>query len=195
MRTASHIRNTSETQISIELNLDGTGVYDISTGIGFLDHMMEQLAKHGLMDLKLHCKGDLHIDQHHTSEDCALALGEALQKALGSKAGITRYGTAYTPMDEALTRVALDISGRPHFVWLVDLVNPKVGEWESEMIVHWFGSFAQAAGITLHVENLYGSNQHHIVESCFKSLARALRQAVEIDPRKQGAIPSTKGSL
>lgn len=195
MRTGSIHRKTSETSIDVELNLDGTGSYDVSTGIGFLDHMLEQLSRHSLIDLHVRAVGDLHIDQHHTSEDCGIAIGEALLQALGEKRGITRYGSALAPMDETLTRCALDISGRPYLVWNVALTMPRVGEWDSELIEHWFQSFAMAAGITLHVETLYGSNNHHIVESCFKALARALRQAVEIDPRKAGAIPSTKGLL
>jgi imidazoleglycerol-phosphate dehydratase len=195
MRTGSIHRKTSETSIDVELNLDGAGRYEISTGIGFLDHMLEQLSRHSLIDLRVRAVGDLHIDQHHTSEDCAIAIGEALLAALGEKRGITRYGSALAPMDETLTRCALDISGRPFLVWTVALTTAKVGEWDSELIEHWFHSFATAAGITLHVETLYGSNNHHIVESCFKALARALRQAVEIDPRKADAIPSTKGLL
>lgn len=195
MRTASITRKTNETNISVELNLDGSGSYEVETGIGFLDHMLEQLSRHSLIDLKVKIAGDLHIDQHHTTEDSGIAIGEALAKALGDKKGITRYGHAYAPMDETLTRVALDISGRPWTVWKVDLKGPRLGEWDTELIDHWFQSFAQAAGITLHVENLYGSNQHHIVESCYKGLARALRVAVEIDPRKADAIPSTKGML
>lgn len=195
MRTATIERTTSETAIRVALNLDGTGRYTVSTGIGFLDHMLEQLSRHSLIDLELDAKGDLHIDQHHTTEDSALALGEALRQALGDKAGIVRYGEAHAPMDETLTRVALDISGRPHFVWRVPALNPKLGEWDTELIEHWFGSFAQAAGITLHVETLYGHNNHHIVESAYKGLARALRQAVALDPRKAGIIPSTKGTL
>jgi imidazoleglycerol-phosphate dehydratase len=195
MRTGSVHRKTSETSIDVELNLDGTGIYDVSTGIGFLDHMMEQLSRHSLIDLKLKAMGDLHIDQHHTTEDSGIAIGEAFSQAMGDKKGITRFGTAYAPMDETLTRVALDISGRPFFVWKVKLDSPRLGEWDTEMIEHWFHSFSQSAGLTLHVENLYGSNNHHIVESCFKGLARALRQAVEIDPRKADSIPSTKGTL
>jgi imidazoleglycerol-phosphate dehydratase len=195
MRTASIRRKTNETDISVELNLDGTGTYEVETGIGFLDHMLEQLSRHSLIDLKVKIAGDLHIDQHHTTEDSGIAIGEALARALGDKKGITRYGHAYAPMDETLTRVALDISGRPWTVWKVALKGPRLGEWDTELIDHWFQSFAQAAGITLHVENLYGSNQHHIVESCYKGLARALRVAVEIDPRKADAIPSTKGML
>ncbi|MFM9977316.1 MAG: imidazoleglycerol-phosphate dehydratase HisB [Sphingomonadaceae bacterium] len=195
MRTGTVHRKTSETSIAVDLDLDGSGVYTVATGIGFLDHMLEQLARHSLMDLKLDAKGDLHIDQHHTTEDSALALGEALRQALGDKAGIVRYGHAYAPMDETLTRCALDISGRPYLVWKVALTGPRLGEWDTELIEHWFHSFAQTAGITLHVECLYGANNHHIVESCYKALARALRQAIEIDPRKGGVIPSTKGVL
>jgi imidazoleglycerol-phosphate dehydratase len=195
MRTGSVHRKTSETSIDVELNLDGTGIYKVSTGIGFLDHMMEQLSRHSLIDLDLKAIGDLHIDQHHTTEDSGIAIGEAFSQALGERKGITRFGTAYAPMDETLTRVSLDISGRPFFVWKVKLDNPRLGEWDTELIEHWFHSFSQSAGLTLHVENLYGSNNHHIVESCFKGLARALRQAVEIDPRKADSIPSTKGTL
>lgn len=188
-------RKTNETSIEVGINLDGTGLYQVSTGIGFLDHMLEQLSRHSLIDLTVKAVGDLHIDQHHTTEDCGLAIGEALAQALGDKRGITRYGSAYAPMDEALTRCALDISGRPWLVFKAELGTPRLGEWDTELIEHWFHSFAQTAGITLHLENLYGSNNHHIVESCFKALARALRQAVEIDPRKADAIPSTKGIL
>src|ERR1700712_4387240 len=195
MRTGSVHRKTSETSIDVELNLDGTGIYEVSTGIGFLDHMMEQLSRHSLIDLNLKAVGDLHIDQHHTTEDSGIAIGEAFSHALGDKKGITRFGTAFAPMDETLTRVALDISGRPFLVWKVKLDSPRLGEWDTELIEHWFHSFSQSAGLTLHVQNLYGSNNHHIVESCFKGLARALRQAVEIDPRKADSIPSTKGTL
>jgi imidazoleglycerol-phosphate dehydratase len=195
MRTGSISRKTNETSIDVEVNLDGTGIYEVSTGIGFLDHMLEQLSRHSLIDLKVKAVGDLHIDQHHTTEDTGIAIGEAVLQALGDKRGITRYGSAYAPMDETLTRCALDISGRPYFVWKVGLSMPRLGEWDTELIEHWFHSFATSAGITLHVENLYGSNNHHIVESCYKALARALRQAVEIDPRKADAVPSTKGTL
>lgn len=195
MRTATVQRQTSETSISVELNLDGTGLYEVSTGIGFLDHMLEQLSRHSLIDLKVTTKGDLHVDQHHTTEDTGIAIGEALAKALGDKKGITRYGHSYAPMDETLTRCALDISGRPWLVFKAEFGTPRLGEWDTELIEHWFHSFAQAAGITLHVENLYGSNNHHIVESCYKALARALRIAVEIDPRKADSVPSTKGIL
>lgn len=195
MRTALIQRKTSETSIDVEVNLDGTGLYDVSTGIGFLDHMLEQLSRHSLMDLKVRTIGDLHVDQHHTTEDTGIAIGEAVLKALGDKKGITRYGHAYAPMDETLTRCALDISGRPWLVFKADFGTPRLGEWDTELIEHWFHSFAQAAGITLHIENLYGANNHHVVESCFKALARALRVAVEIDARKADAVPSTKGIL
>ncbi|HEX7743208.1 MAG TPA: imidazoleglycerol-phosphate dehydratase HisB [Sphingobium sp.] len=195
MRTADIHRKTAETQIDVTVNLDGSGVYTVSTGIGFLDHMIEQWSRHSLIDMDVKTVGDLHVDQHHTTEDTAIAIGEAVAKALSDKRGITRYGSVYSPMDETLSRVSLDISGRPWLVFKADFTVQRLGEWDTEMIEHWFHSFAQAAGITLHVENLYGSNNHHIVESCFKGLARALRQAVEIDPRKADAIPSTKGML
>jgi len=195
MRTGTINRTTGETAIDVSVNLDGTGAYAVSTGIGFLDHMLEQLSRHSLIDLNVKVVGDLHVDQHHTTEDSGIAIGEAVALALGNKAGITRYGSAYSPMDETLTRVALDISGRPWLVWKVPFTMQRLGEWDTELIEHWFHSFAQSAGITLHVENLYGANNHHIVESCFKGLARALRQAVELDPRKGDAIPSTKGTL
>ena len=195
MRTATINRSTAETRIDVTLDLDGTGSYDISTGIGFLDHMIEQLSRHSLIDLNVKVAGDLHIDGHHTTEDSALAIGEALARALGDKRGIRRYGDALSPMDETLTRVALDISGRPWLVWKTQFTQKRLGEMDTEMFEHWFHSFAQAAGITLHVELLYGTNNHHIVESAYKGLARALRQAVEIDPRKADAVPSTKGVL
>ena len=195
MRTARHSRDTSETRISVELDLDGAGSYRVSTGIGFLDHMIEQLSRHSLIDIALKVDGDLHIDQHHSVEDSALALGEALSKALGERKGIARFGTAHAPMDETLTRVAIDISGRPFLVWRVAFTTPRLGELDTELIEHWFHSFAQAAGLTLHVETLYGRNNHHIAESAFKGLARALREAAAIDPRKGSAIPSTKGTL
>ncbi|MCU6455637.1 imidazoleglycerol-phosphate dehydratase HisB [Sphingomonas sp. A2-49] len=195
MRTATINRSTAETRIDVTVNLDGTGAYRIRTGIGFLDHMVEQLSRHGLIDIDLTVEGDLHIDGHHTVEDSALALGQAVAKALGDKRGIRRYGDALSPMDETLTRVALDISGRPWLVWKTAFTVSRLGELDTELIEHWFHSFAQTAGITLHVETLYGSNNHHIVEAAFKGLARALRAAVEIDPRKADAIPSTKGVL
>jgi imidazoleglycerol-phosphate dehydratase len=195
MRTGTVHRSTNETSIDVTVNLDGTGVYSVSTGIGFLDHMLEQLSRHSLIDLTVKAVGDLHIDQHHTTEDTGLAIGEAIAKALGEKRGIVRYGSAYAPMDETLTRVALDISGRPYFVWNAAFTTSRLGEWDTELIEHWFHSFSQTAGLTLHVECLYGQNNHHIVESCYKALARALRQAVEIDPRKADSVPSTKGVL
>ena len=195
MRTATVQRTTKETDIAIAVNLDGTGDYSVSTGIGFLDHMVEQLSRHSLIDISMTVNGDLHIDQHHTVEDSALALGEAVAKALGDKRGIARYGEAHAPMDETLTRCVLDISGRPHCVYKSAFSQPRLGEMDTEMFPHWFHGFAQTAGITLHIEMLYGENNHHSAESMYKALARALRQAVEIDPRKGDAIPSTKGVL
>ena len=195
MRQATVERTTSETRIAVTVNLDGTGRYDVATGVGFFDHMLEQLSRHSLIDLHVRTQGDLHIDQHHTVEDTGLALGEAVAKALGDKRGIRRYGDALSPMDETLTRVALDISGRPWLVWQTRFSQKRLGEMDTELFQHWFHSFAQAAGITLHVETLHGENNHHIAESAFKGLARALRQAVEIDPRKADAVPSTKGVL
>jgi len=195
VRKASVERKTKETQITAELNLDGTGKYTVSTGIGFLDHMMEQLSRHSLIDLNLAAKGDLHIDYHHTTEDTGIAIGEAVTKALGERKGIVRYGHAYIPMDETLSRVSLDLSGRPYFIWKVEFTKPKLGEMDTELFREWFQAFAFAAGATLHVENLYGVNNHHIIESCYKGLARALRTAIAIDPRKSDEIPSTKGTL
>lgn len=195
MRQASVERHTHETQISVSLNLDGTGTYDISTGIGFLDHMLEQLSRHSLIDLTVRATGDIHIDFHHTTEDSGIAIGTAIAKALGDRKGITRYGSALIPMDETLTQVALDLSNRPYLIWKVDFRRDKIGDMDSELFKEWFQAFAQAAGITLHVQNMYGENSHHIIESTFKALARALRQAVEIDPRKADAVPSTKGTL
>ncbi|MDE0727359.1 MAG: imidazoleglycerol-phosphate dehydratase HisB [Alphaproteobacteria bacterium] len=195
MRQAKVERNTAETQISVAVNLDGTGVYDVSTGLGFLDHMLEQFSRHSLMDLTVRTKGDLHIDGHHTTEDTGLAIGQAIREALGDRAGIMRYGHALTPMDETLTRVALDLSNRPYLIWKVKFSRPKLGEMDTELFREWFQALSQAAGITLHVEVLYGENNHHMVESCFKGLATSLRQAMEIDPRKAGAVPSTKGVL
>jgi len=194
-RTAQIERQTKETKISAELTVDGTGQYEVSTGIGFLDHMLEQLSRHSLMDLKVKAEGDLHIDFHHTTEDTGIVIGQALHAALGDFKGLTRYGSALIPMDETLTRVALDVSQRPYLIWNVKFTKPKLGDMDTELFKEWFQAFAQAAGITLHVENLYGENNHHIVESCFKGLARALRMAVEIDPRKSDEIPSTKGVL
>ena len=195
MRVATVERNTKETQITGRVDLDGAGIAEISTGIGFLDHMLEQLAKHSLIDISLQAVGDLHIDFHHTTEDTGYVVGEAVSRALGNRAGIARYGHAVIPMDETLTRVSLDASNRPYLVWKVAFTRPKLGEMDTELFKEWFQAFAQSAGVTLHVENLYGENNHHIVESCFKGLARALRQAVEIDPRRAGAVPSTKGVL
>jgi len=195
MRQASVERNTKETQIFAEVDLDGTGSYDVSTGIGFLDHMLEQLSRHSLINLKVRAQGDLHIDFHHTTEDTGYAVGEALSKALGDRVGVVRYGDALIPMDETLTRVALDCSNRPYLVWKVDFTRPKLGDMDTELFQEWFKAFAQSAGLTLHVETLYGENNHHIVESCFKGLARALKTAIAIDPRKADAVPSTKGVL
>lgn len=194
-RTATVKRRTKETKISATVDLDGTGAYDVSTGVGFLDHMIEQLARHSLIDIALKAEGDLHIDQHHTTEDAGIVLGQAIAEALGDKAGITRYASCYLPMDETLTRVALDVSGRPYLVWHVEFTRTKIGEMDTELFREWFQAFAQNAGITLHVENLYGENSHHIAETCYKALARALRQAVAIDPRQSGRVPSTKGQL
>jgi imidazoleglycerol-phosphate dehydratase len=195
MRTATITRSTAETAIDVTVTLDGTGVYDVSTGVGFFDHMLEQLSRHSLIDLTVRTKGDLHIDEHHTVEDTGIAIGQAFAQALGDKRGITRYGDALSPMDETLTRVALDISGRPWLVWRGGFSQSRLGGMDTEMFEHFFHSFAQAAGITLHIETLYGTNNHHIAEAAFKGVARALRTAIEIDPRKADAIPSTKGIL
>jgi imidazoleglycerol-phosphate dehydratase len=195
MRSAQIRRETKETKIEVDLDLDGAGKYQVSTGIGFLDHMLEQLSRHSLMDLTVRAEGDLHIDFHHTTEDTGIAIGEAVSKALGDRRGITRYGAATIPMDETLTRVALDASNRPYLIWKVNFTKPKLGDMDTELFKEWFQAFAQAAGLTLHVWNEYGENNHHIVESCFKGLARALRQAIEIDPRAAAAVPSTKGVL
>lgn len=195
MRSAKISRKTNETDIQVEVNLDGQGTANIETGIGFLDHMLDQIARHGLMDITIKAKGDLHIDMHHTAEDVGIALGQAVKDALGDKKGIRRYASCDLPMDEALSRVALDISGRPFLVWQVEFSRDKVGDMDTELFQEWFQAFAMNAGITLHVRNEYGSNNHHIAESCFKALARALREAVEIDPKLEGRIPSTKGAL
>ena len=194
-RTANINRDTSETKISVEINLDGTGEYNVETGIGFLDHMLEQLSKHSLIDINLRADGATHIDFHHTTEDSGIALGKAFKDALGDMKGITRFAHSYIPMDETLTRVALDISNRPYLIWNVNFERDKVGDMDTELFKEWFQAFAFNAGITLHVENLYGTNNHHIVESCYKGLAKALRAAVEIDPRKSDEVPSTKGAL
>ena len=195
MRKADVTRKTKETQVRASVNLDGEGRGKIATGIGFLDHMLDQLARHSLMDIELEAKGDLHIDYHHTTEDSGIALGQAVSQALGDRTGIQRYGDALIPMDETLTRVALDASNRPYLIWKVAFSKPKLGEMDTELFREWFHAFAQAAGLTLHVENIYGENNHHIVESCYKGLARALRAAIAIDPRKPNAVPSTKGTL
>jgi imidazoleglycerol-phosphate dehydratase len=194
-RTATIARKTKETEITATINLDGTGAYDIKTGVGFLDHMLEQLARHGLIDITLRAKGDLHIDYHHTVEDTGIVLGQALAKAMGDKVGITRYADTHLAMDEAMTRVAVDVSGRPYLVWDVTFTRDKLGEMDTELFREWFQAFAQNAGITLHIATLYGQNNHHIAETCFKGLARTLRLALTIDPRQAGRIPSTKGSL
>ena len=188
-------RKTKETSINVELNIDGKGKYQIDTGIGFLDHMLEQLSKHSLIDLKVKAKGDTHIDLHHTTEDTGIAIGEALKKALNNYQGIRRYAHAMIPMDETLTRVAIDVSNRPYLIWKVKLKVERLGEMDTELFKEWFQAFSQSAGITLHMENIYGDNSHHIIESCFKALARSLRTALEIDPRNKKSVPSTKGSL
>ena len=195
MRIAKVNRKTKETSIEAEINLDGTGIYKIDTGIGFLNHMLEQLSKHSLVDINLKAKGDLHIDLHHTTEDSGIVIGEAIAKALGDKKGIKRYAHAYIPMDETLSRVSLDISNRPYLIWNVKLKVEKLGEMDTELFKEWFQAFSQSAGITLHVENIYGDNSHHIIESCFKGLAKALRLALEKDSRAGESLPSTKGIL
>jgi imidazoleglycerol-phosphate dehydratase len=195
MRSATVERKTKETDISVSLDLDGLGKSDIQTGIGFLDHMLDSFSRHSAIDLKVRAKGDLHIDFHHTTEDTGIVIGQAVAKALGDLKGIRRFGEATIPMDETLTRAAIDVSGRPYFIWKVGFTKPKLGEMDTELFKEWFQAFAQNAGVTLHIENLYGDNNHHIAESCFKACARALRQAVEIDPRLANMIPSTKGSL
>lgn len=195
MRIAKVNRKTKETSIEAEVNLDGTGIYKIDTGIGFLNHMLEQLSKHSLVDINLKAKGDLHIDLHHTTEDSGIVIGEAIAKALGDKKGIKRYAHSYIPMDETLSRVSLDISNRPYLIWNVKLKVEKLGEMDTELFKEWFQAFSQSAGITLHIENIYGDNSHHIIESCFKGLARALRLALEKDKRAVDSLPSTKGIL
>lgn len=194
-RKARISRKTKETEIAVGLDLDGTGAYKVSTGVGFLDHMLEQLSRHSLIDLEVQAKGDIHIDYHHLTEDTGIAIGQAVAQALGERAGIVRYGDALIPMDETLTRVALDVSNRPYLIWKVNFTKPKLGEMDTELFKEWFQAFAQNAGITLHVENLYGENNHHIVESCYKGLARALRHAISLDARSPHAVPSTKGTL
>jgi imidazoleglycerol-phosphate dehydratase len=195
MRKASLDRKTTETQIAVSINLDGTGAYDVKSGVGFLDHMLELLARHSLIDIKVRAKGDTHIDFHHTTEDIGIALGQAFAKALGNRKGIRRYADCLLPMDEALTRAAIDVSGRPYLIWKVEFSRPKIGEFDTELVREWFQAFAMNAGVTLHVETLHGDNCHHIAETCFKALARVLRGAIEIDLRQKDRIPSTKGSL
>ena len=195
MRTSTIERKTTETSIRAAVDLDGSGRYDVSTGIGFLDHMLEQLSRHSLIDLTVAVQGDLHIDGHHTTEDSAIVIGQAVADALGDRRGIRRFGEAMSAMDETLTRVVIDASNRPYLIWKVSFSRPRLGGLDTELVKEWFQAFAQAAGLTLHVENLYGENCHHICESCFKGLARALRQAIEPDPRKTDAVPSTKGVL
>ncbi|MDG2268759.1 MAG: imidazoleglycerol-phosphate dehydratase HisB [Alphaproteobacteria bacterium] len=195
MRKAKVERNTKETKILSTVNLDGVGKSNIDTGIGFLDHMVEQISRHGLIDIDLKAKGDLHIDDHHTTEDSGYVIGEAIAKALGERKGINRYGNAHIPMDETLTRVVIDLSGRPYLVWKVSFTQKRLGEMDTELFKEWFQAFAQAIGANIHVENLYGTNNHHIIESCYKGLARSLRDAVRIEPRIIEQIPSTKGVL
>ena len=195
MRQARIERKTKETEIVVSVNLDGTGKYNVSTGIGFLDHMLEQLSRHSLMDLEVKAKGDLHIDFHHTTEDTGIAIGEAVNKALGDRKGIVRFGSALVPLDEALSQVVVDCSNRPYLVWKVNFTRPKLGDMDTELFKEWFQAFAQAAGLTLHVETLYGDNNHHIVESAYKGLARAFRTAITLDERALGVVPSTKGVL
>lgn len=195
MRQASIDRKTTETRVSVAVNLDGTGAFDISTGVGFLDHMLEQLSRHSLVDLTVKAEGDLHIDFHHTVEDSGIALGQAVAKALGDRKGIRRYASCDLPMDGTLTRAAIDVSGRPFLVWKVNFTTPRIGDFDTELVREWFQAFAMNAGITLHVETFYSDNSHHIAESCFKALARTLREALDIDPRQKDRIPSTKGSL
>ena len=195
LRKAKINRKTNETSISVEANIDGSGSYKIDTKIGFLNHMLEQVSKHSLIDLKILAKGDTHIDLHHTTEDTGIALGECIKKALGTSKGIRRYGHALIPMDETLTRVTIDVSNRPYLIWKVKLKVEKLGEMDTELFKEWFQAFSQSAGITLHVENIYGDNSHHIIESCYKGLARSLRHAVEVDKRIKNKIPSTKGKL
>lgn len=195
MRRARITRNTVETEVAVELDLDGTGRAEVATGVGFFDHMLDQLARHALLDLTVRARGDLHIDDHHTVEDVGIALGKALAEALGEKRGIRRYGSCHLPMDDALVRAALDLSGRPFLVWKVDFTAPKIGSFDTELVREFFTAFAMNGGVTLHVERLDGFNAHHVAEATFKAVARALREAVEPDPRRAGAVPSTKGTL
>ena len=195
MRQATITRTTAETDIHVEINLDGTGSYDNATGVGFFDHMLDQLSRHALIDMKIRCKGDLHIDDHHTVEDVGIALGQALSAAMGDKRGIVRYGACLLPMDDALVRAALDLSGRPFLIWNVTLPTPKIGTFDTELVREFFQALSTHGGITLHVDQLHGLNSHHIAEAAFKAVARALRDALETDPRKADAVPSTKGML
>ena len=195
MRRANVTRTTNETAITVELTLDGTGSYDNETGVGFFDHMLDQLARHALLDMKVRCTGDLHIDDHHTVDDVGIAIGQALSEAMGDKRGIVRYGSCLLPMDDALVRAALDLSGRPYLVWNVDLPTAKIGTFDTELVRELFQAFSTHSGMTLHVDALHGINSHHIAEAAFKAVARALRDALETDPRKSDAIPSTKGAL
>ena len=195
MREATITRKTAETDISVRVNLDGTGIYNNQTGVGFFDHMLDQLSRHALIDMDVRCEGDLHIDDHHTVEDVGIALGQAIAEAVGDKRGITRYGSCLLPMDDALVRAALDLSGRPFLVWNVDLPTPKIGTFDTELVREFFQAFSTHGGITLHVDALHGVNSHHIAEAAFKAVARALRDALETDPRKADAVPSTKGQL
>jgi len=195
MRQSSIDRNTTETRISATVTLDGIGTFDIETGVGFLDHMLQQLSRHSLIDIKLKAHGDLHIDAHHTAEDSGIVLGRAVSEALGDRKGIRRYASLHLPMDGTLTRTAIDVSGRPYLIWKVNFTAPKIGDFDTELVREWFQAFTMNAGVTLHIETLYADSNHHIAESCFKALARALREAIEIDPRQKDRIPSTKGSL
>ncbi|KGK78740.1 imidazoleglycerol-phosphate dehydratase [Thalassobacter stenotrophicus] len=195
MRSATITRTTAETDITVEINLDGTGIYDNQTGVGFFDHMLDQLSRHALIDMKIRAKGDLHIDDHHTVEDVGIALGQALSKAMGDKRGIVRYGACLLPMDDALVRAALDMSARPFLIWNVTLPTPKIGTFDTELVREFFQALSTHGGITLHVDQLHGFNSHHIAEAAFKAVARALRDALETDPRKADAVPSTKGAL
>ena len=194
-RKAKISRKTKETSISVDLNIDGKGKYKIDTGIGFLNHMLEQLSRHSSIDLNLKAKGDTHIDLHHTTEDSGIAIGEAIKKAAGNRKGIKRYASTIIPMDETLSRVSLDVSNRPYLIWKIDLKVEKLGEMDTELFKEWFQAFSQSAGITLHVENIYGENSHHKIESCFKGLARSLKEALTIDKRIKNSVPSTKGKL
>jgi len=195
MRSAKITRKTAETDITVEINLDGTGTYDNQTGVGFFDHMLDQLARHALIDMTISATGDLHIDDHHTVEDTGIALGQALNEAMGDKRGIRRYGSCLLPMDDALVRAALDLSARPYLVWNVDMPTAKIGQFDTELVREFFQAFATHGGITLHVDALHGLNSHHIAEAAFKAVARSLRDALEVDPRKSDAVPSTKGTL